>query len=421
MPRGTLCEYVLFGCAVALGTPALGEEEGKAPLLFGRVNSSIGYEHTQDLKQDSNTHAIWSFRQQHDWAFDAEATSAKLRLQYQIQLDTADAESLRGPDQDNLEKLILYVEKPWGPFQFKLGQQEVSWGENLLMPILDLVNPRDISHPRGYYDPASKMPVPMINVDLQQPAWNAQLIAVPQAIPSRQPDELNGFGIEDKRRYRLGLDGEYGGRLGVLVKGVDLKLYSWNHWPRVPSYRFTAYSGTKDIELDERRVDTTGLSLSYAEMNWLLRADFAHHLHFPATQIGTQIERSSLDQMILGWSWTTDTLQTLGVELHAELWEKLPSAYVEGPWVETRRAQRFFSWLGLNGSFRLWDGKVEPQILGLRGLNTEDKLLRIFVPWNFDEAITLGGEYQTSQARSNSPKVLLSQQETLSLRVAYSW
>ncbi len=406
--------------AVSIAFYADGASAAEIGTYLGRITSTVGYEHTYDLDLAETAHALWIFRQQQDWS-DAEPMSARFHLQYQIQVDTAEGEAWSQRAQGGLDKLIAFVEKPWGPFTLSLGQQEVSWGENLLMPILDLVNPRDFRNPKGYYDPASKMPVPMINLNYKEADWTAQLIAVPQAIRSRQPDTVADFGVRDERKYRLGLDGEYGGTVGTRIESLDAKLYYWSAWPRVPAYTFTPFSGSSDIQIEEQRVDTSGLSFSYAEASWLLRGDFAHHLHYPATQIGTKIERSTLDQMILGWSWTSESLQTFGAELHSERWEKLPSAYTPGPWVEERRSQRFYSWLGVNSSLRLWGGACEPQLLGLRGINTEDRLLRLVIPWNYNEGLTVAAEYQNSHASSNSPKILLSQQKTLSLRLAYSW
>gem|GEM_PF-5727231 len=50
-------------------------------------------------------------------------------------------------DRDNLKKLIAYIQKPVGTFKFSLVLQEMSWGETLLLHILDLVNPPILRSP----------------------------------------------------------------------------------------------------------------------------------------------------------------------------------------------------------------------------------------------------------------------------------
>ncbi len=389
--------------------------------LFGRLSSEAGYEHTQALDVGETSHAVLFLSQQHQWSFQDEAEAWRFNLQYRLIVDFVDNKNYEDVDSDNVDKLLAYAAKSWGSYKLGLGMQEVTWGENLLMPILDLVNPRDLTHSRGYYDPAAKNPSPMINLEWQSSEFNYQLIYVPLPLANKQPDEVGDFGISDKRDYKMGQDSEQGGRVGLILAGIDTKLYYWKHWPRVPSYRFNAFADDKDVIIDERQVESTAMTMSYAGFNWLARADLVHHNNYPATSVSAKVERSGLTQGIFGANWTTDGQQSFGAEFHFDLWEKGPEAFTDGAFVKESKDQKHFNWVGATANLNYFNYLIEPQLFYLRGINSEDEMIRAILLWNAAENITVTGEFQRTYAETSSPKLLLDEREILSARVTYSW
>lgn len=396
----------------ALGLPGIYERQGR----------NIGLEYAHDLADGSTQHSQLFYHEKHVWSPTAEATAARFHLQYRLIVDGEDARTYEKPGSRNVEKLIAFVEKPWGDFKLNVGLQEISWGENLLLPILDVVNPRDVGYLRGFYDPGAKQSSPMLLGEWKSGLWDAQLIAVPWAVKSRQPLALGDFEIADERRYEAGRDSEYGGRLGLFLDGVDSRLYYFRHHPREPSYRFQAFSGDTDIIIDEEMVTTSGLSLSYAAAAWLLRADLAWHQNFPATSIAADVERTNLAQSIIGLNYTTDDgLQTLGVELHNDLWETLPEVYSSGPWTELDRDQTLLTWVAVTANLSFFQALVEPQIFYLQGLDNKDRMFRLILSSHVNDSISIGSEFQKTEAETTSPKLLLNNKETLALRCTYAW
>jgi hypothetical protein len=396
----------------ALGVPGIYERQGR----------NIGLEYAHDLADGSTQHSQLFYHEKHVWSPSAEATAARFHLQYRLIVDGEDTRTYEKPGARNVEKLIAFVEKPWGDFKLNLGLQEISWGENLLLPILDVVNPRDVGYLRGFYDPGAKLSSPMLLGEWKSGLFEAQLIAVPWAVKSRQPDAIGDFKIADERRYEAGRDSEFGGRLGLFVEGVDTRIYYFRHHPREPSYRFQAFSGETDIIMDEEMVTTSGLSLSYAAAAWLLRADLASHQNFPATSIAAKVERTQLAQSIVGLNYTTDDgLQTLGVELHNDLWETLPEVYSRGPWTELERDQTLLTWVAVTANLSFLESLVEPQIFFLQGLDNKDRMIRLILSSHVNDSISVGSEYQKTEAETTSPKLLLNNKETLALRCTYAW
>ncbi len=402
----------LFGSAHPLAGAPIHERQGR----------SIGLEYAHDLAADRTQHSQLFYQEKHMWSLSPDASAARFHLQYRLIVDTEDAQTYEKPGAGNVEKLIAFVEKPWGDFKLNLGWQEISWGENLLLPILDVVNPRDVGYLRGFYDPGAKQSSPMILGEWKSGVLDAQLIAVPWAVKSRQPEAIGDFKIADDRHYEPGPDSEYGGRLGLFLAGVDSRLYYFRHHPREPSYRFQAFSGETDVVLDEEMVTTSGLSLSYAGAAWLVRTDLAFHQNFPATSLAADVERTNLAQSIVGLNYTSeDGLQTLGVELHNDLWETLPEAYSKGPWTETERDQTLLTWMAVTANLSFFQALMEPQIFYLQGLDNNDRMLRLILSSHVNDSISVASEYQRTEAATTSPKLLLNNKETLALRCTYAF
>jgi hypothetical protein len=392
------------------------------PGVYERQGRNAGLEYAHDLADGSTQHSQLFYHEKHVWSPSAEATAARFHLQYRLIIDGEDTRTYEKPGHRNLEKLIAYVEKPWGDFKLSLGWQEISWGENLLLPILDVVNPRDVGYLRGFYDAGARQASPMLLGEWKSGIFDAQLIAVPWAVKSRQPYSIGDFKIADERRYEAGPDSEYGGRLGLFIEGIDTRLYYFRHHPREPSYRFQPFSGDTDVVIDEEMVETSGMSLSYAAAAWLLRTDLAWHRNFPATSIAATVERTNLAQSIVGLNYTSeDGLQTLGVELHNDLWETLPEAYSKGPWTELERERTLLTWLAVTANLSFFQALLEPQVFYLQGLDNEDRMLRLILQSHVNDSISVSSEYQKTEAATTSPKLLLNNKETLALRLTYAW
>jgi len=410
-----------------LANSALAGDEGDEPrseLLPKTYQSSqnrLGFESAYDNKKKDLSLGLFAFEHASQWAFSEDSSAVKLILRCRLLIDANFLRSLHDPELRQFEKLIAYVEKPWNNFKFSLGWQELSWGENLILPILDVVNPRNLTALRGFYDPTAKQASPMLLMERRDASWEMQMIVVPLPIKSNQPKEIADFGIKDERQYRLLEDSEYGGRLSWLNEGLDTRFYYFKHQPREPSYKLNAFSGVEELDIVEEMVETTGLSMSYAGYSWLFRGDLASHKNFPATSIASQVERTRLDQTILGLSWSAETQQTIGIEWYNDLWQKLPDAFTEGPWVEKKKTQRYMNWLGLNANLSSAGSMWEPQIFYLKGVNNNDQMIKFSLQANINDHVTVTSEFQKTETETSSPKLLLSRTEVWMLRTYYSF
>ena len=401
---------------------------GISPLAFAdikvlseRHSSGVGTEYVHSFKDNRSQNSIVFFQQRHDWNLNLNAKDIQVHCDYKLWIDGDRSETLDGVDFDNFEKLNLYADWMWHDVRFRVGNQEVTWGESPMITILDVVNPRNLAHPRGFYDPAAKIPQFMVNMEYQKENANYQVLLVPWPATMRQPKEVVDFKVAPTESYRPIVDGEYGLRFGYLQGEVDTKFYFLHHWPRVPSYVFRSWSADYDVEVQDIKQETIGTSASYAGTNWIMRGDLAYHNKYPSINISNEIERTGLAQGILGASWTTDQLDSFGTELHFDIWEKGPSAYSDTAFIEDKRGPQDIYWLGFNSSLNIQNQLLEPQIQYLKGINKSDEALRLIVIWNATDHLEVVGEYQKTDGDSGSPKLLLNQRDTLGLRLTWSF
>ena len=385
--------------------------------LYGHATTRFGIEILYDRTEDRLQHNMLFLQQEHRWSLSEQADAIQFHANIKAFLDFEDQESYQNPGTDNIEKWIAFAEKSSGHYQLAVGWQEITWGENLILPILDLVNPRDLTAKRGYYDPSAKIPAGMINANWIQNDFNLQLLYIPKPDLGPQPENIDDFKVETPKSYKFFSDAEWGLRIGGLLKGIDTKLYVLDYWSRMPSYRFLPFATSSDIEATNQRLHTYGASLSYASYQWLTRVDFAYHDRYPAVSVAPEHETSKLYQSIIGFSTTTDQQQTLGLEWHTDLWQSQPEAYSSGAWVESAKQQKTFHWLAANISGQLWNYLIEPSVFYLKGLNNDDRMSRFIILWNTSEQITVAAEWQQTFAKSTSPKLLLNERDSLGLKI----
>jgi hypothetical protein len=381
-------------------------------------SGAVELEYITDAESGEALNTLTTLALRNKWTLGRDGSGGAIVLNTRL---WSDAEHPAAAAADHIEKLVGYLEIPYESLMLQAGQMEIQWGENLFMPVLDVVNQRDVNHPRGYYDPAAKVPARMLNAEWGTQDLSLQVIYIPTPQPLRQPEEVAGFKVATSDRHEPYRDAEYGGRFGLQLAGIDARIYHFRHWARVPAYTFTAFSGQGDLAQEDRLSETNGLSFSYAGYSWLLRGDLARHTAFPATSIGTAVEWSPLTQAILGMQWTTGGGQSVSGELHHDHWDEEPAAWSDGAFVATTKAPRDLTWVVLSANMTFFSGKFEPVLLAMRGIQKSDLLVRAIPVWNATESLSLALELQKTRAESNSPKLLLDQRETVSFRASWSF
>jgi len=182
-----------------------------------------------------------------------------------------------------------------GPLDLSVGNQSVSWGVTDVFTPLDVVNPRDQSHPMD----SLKLPVPLVRVALSGAGWSLDSVLVPAFAKSVLPETRwqtspafsppNGITVVGRTLVdhipSLTWDNlAWGGRLGVsfdVFQGLDLGLTVYqgrNPLPRpTVSLVATATQGQKTAQttFDYDRFTLGGMDFVLAAEGLVLRAEAA--------------------------------------------------------------------------------------------------------------------------------------------------
>lgn len=416
---------ITLACLLMQATQASADPQVPAPEDFSQqrlrvISSGIDADSIYNLHNGEPTSHALTLHQLYEWRPRASQEEQVVTLRYRLMYDSQQPTIPRHIGLPFLEKLLAYASTPIGNAKVSVGYQEVTWGEGAFMPVLDVVNMRSLTHPRGFYDPAAKLPAAMLRAEYQSEALNWELIVVPSPEAMPQPPTLGDFDVVAVRDQSP-LAPEYGGRIGTYWQGIDAKFYYFRHAARIPAYRFKAFGGDGDLIQDIDPENTFGMSASYAAEFALIRVDLAETDRMPATGIGTEIEHTRLRRGILAAFVATEDQQIFGLELHTDAWAQKPVAYTEGAFVKAKRGSETLNWLAFTSNFRLLNGKIEGLAIYYHGLENDDELVRVGGSYAYSDTISLGGDYTRTYAESRSPLLLLNKRESLAMRITWNF
>lgn len=407
----------------AQSTPPSDTSQNSA-LRIGPVSNYLKAESTYDTSAGKFISNLIGFGQDFEGSIQKKNREFPWKIRYRFWLDREKLSPPYNPSYRMIERILAQIAASFGSTRVSIGMQEVTWGENLIMPILDVVNPRDITHPYGYYDSQSKIPQPLLVIDQPWEEHRLEFIFNPYPFPMKYPDEVAGRRVKTEKRPPPSSEyWEYGSRLVLVHDAFETKFYYYHHGIRTPTFLFLPYSSgdtdRPDIQATSFMSDTFGSSISFATFQWLLRGDLALHNRNPSTNISTQVETTTTTQAILGLSTTTLAQQTIGAEFHFERWEKAPLAYQQQAIVEEKPDPSQFTWLGLIANLNFLNSKINPNLVYFHGLDSEDSLLKTDLRFTLDSQSTLALEWLSTSVKTKSPKLLLGARNSISTKFSY--
>jgi hypothetical protein len=288
----------------------------------------------------------------------------------------------------NVDIRSLYFQRTGSKWTFKLGFQEVAWGETFGLYIADFINPRDLTDP--FFNELSyvRIPVCMVNAQYFNEPWSLQIIATPIPMNNLLPAKGDPFDVFPKpfedsdvlrpevfKIDRWGQDIEYGGRLGYLFEsGWDVAWFYYRHWNRFPVYQIILGKNGVDLKPVLRRINSIGASFSKAFEAIVLRGDAVLNFRTPWTvhQFGN-VKRRNVAQMILGLDYSTENNLVWGLQYHWDYWEEgdLHSA-----------SFRVIKDFGKNLQYHA-------EFFAYKGLNNHDLWIQPRFGWDVNDSLTI--------------------------------
>lgn len=196
------------------------------------------------------------------------------------------------------------------------GMQTLSFSETFGINIMDIANPRD--YRLGIFDDLewSKRPVPLLATKFFFDSFNLDLYFSPYSEHDRPAnlgsayDPLRSSVISRSESNYHQMEGGF--RLNTLLEeGLDLSFIYYRHLNRYPLYYLDRYT----LKAVKDQVDSFGLTYSYSFESLVLRGDYLFTVDQPKVDSEGQLSHRSLQQLILGADWSTDTGHTLGTQL----------------------------------------------------------------------------------------------------------
>ncbi len=208
----------------------------------------------------------------------------------------------------------LFVDGYIGDTFYRLGKQQVVWGQADGLQVLDVVNPQNFREFIYHDQEDRRLPLWTANIEIPIDDWTAQLLWIPDQsyhqvpssqdssnlalyqfsspylvpqIPSNLPVSLEKL---DKPDHWF-KDSDWGIKASAFIKGWDISLNYFYHTLDSPQVRQSISNGTLIISPSYQQSQLLGGSLSNAFGNITLRAEAAYstgkffYLKNPGTQL----------------------------------------------------------------------------------------------------------------------------------------
>lgn len=195
---------------------------------------------------------------------------------------------------------VAYKSAPW---DVRVGNQQVVWGEAFGFYFADIVNPKDLRE-AGIGDlEFNRIPVPMVNTKYITGDFSAQLIYIPKPYFDKLPSPGSDYfslsryfpntplNFDDTRALPTSFsNGEIGGRVTATFSNLDVSLFQFYYFDRFPVYSAQIGIGGVSLTPNYHRILTMGVTGTYDFSEFLLRMEalYTKDRHYNAV-IGNQL------------------------------------------------------------------------------------------------------------------------------------
>ncbi len=385
----------------------LSQHEEYLSQVTHKSKREIGYYNVFDTSEGSQNDVIY-YEEDSRIVNKADYKAWSLHFRLRLRYDFRDQMSGFSLSHHNISRELLYASKNFDDSSLIIGLQELTWGESLIFPIMDIVNPRNVHYPKGFLDSDSKISVPMINFEIYSAWGNLQLLYIPIIRATELPEEIGDYSVERQKSPELLDDQEFGLRYKFPFDSLDLRLYALRHRNREPSFRFKPFSDGTDLKISHNELTTIGLSGSMGTLTRVWKLDTRHTPDQVLSGIVRRTVIRNLTQTMIGMDQAMGIDHTLGFELHFDNWGLMPEAYNDSAFAQPKDIDGNLIWMGVNLRFNLFNQKLKPQIIHFQGINNQDRFSRIKVTSELADRLQLTIEYQDAEVDSSSPKFILS-------------
>jgi len=300
----------------------------------------------------------------------------------------------RESQRSEIELRDTYLDYSSGEVDVRIGKQQIVWGEAVGLFFADVVNAKDL---REFVLPDFDMiRIPQWGVDLEYTHGEGHLELV--WLPIRDFHRLGVSGsefhldptvpsgtpfteVDPSKPPRSISNSEAGARVGYLMGGWDLGAFYFYTWDKFPVPYRTISGSTYNFVPQYRRAHIVGTSFSKEINDIVLKSELTFNpgadlQTFDTTDADGIIESPVVDYLV-GADYTFGTVDT-NIQLLQRVITDHPALLVED---EVRTHLSFWAKTGF------LDGKLEPELLIITGLNEPDTMYRPKVTYHISETL----------------------------------
>lgn len=226
-------------------------------------------------------------------------------------------ENVKSDQEAEIELRDTYIDYSNGPWDMRLGKQQIVWGEALALFFADAVNAKDL---REFILPDFDMiRIPQWGMDLEYSRKNfhAEFIwlPIPQfhkfgvtnsefAFPLPLPFTTTPFATRDAGKPKNSFNNsEAGLRLSCFLKGWDLSVFYLRTWNKSPVFYRTITSGLFNFAPAYKRLNIIGATFSKEIKDIVLKGEFVFNKDdyfsiFDSADADGIVRRSFLDYLL---------------------------------------------------------------------------------------------------------------------------
>ncbi len=169
----------------------------------------------------------------------------------------------------------------------KLGNQQVVWGEAFGFFFSDIVNPKDLRNGLNHDFSDIRLQMPMTNAKFVFGNFSLQGLAVHRPQFNLLPSPGNDFAFPYQKSLAMAdvqvareaakplslPNQEYGVRASALMDGLDLALFYFNYFDRMPWYTVEPHPTSLVLQEHHSRVNTAGLTATQELNGFVIRLE----------------------------------------------------------------------------------------------------------------------------------------------------
>ncbi|MCB9758075.1 MAG: hypothetical protein H6753_06610 [Candidatus Omnitrophica bacterium] len=201
------------------------------------------------------------------------------------------SDSVESDQKAELELRDTYVDYSTGDWDFRLGKQQVVWGEAVGLFYADVVNARDL---REYILPDFefiRIPEWGLSSEYTKNDFHSQLVVLPGvefdktglatsnfAFPLPLPDSPTLLALQDPKEPKYGFDNsKIGARFSYLFNGLDLGAFYLRSWTSLPVMYRTINAGVYNFNPDYQRQNIFGMTFSKEINDYVCKGEAVYY------------------------------------------------------------------------------------------------------------------------------------------------